>query len=135
MVSNLQIFVVAVPVLVILGSDSQSSFFVRCVVIWMNDLVVLLLIFGNLMRSMHDGDCEQNKSEMISSAIKSFRERRRSRTSGDSTGRDDHSSLGLTREWGNSSSNGRLEQANAVHPRSPIIVEVPRMPSVPSSSS
>jgi len=31
---NLQIFVVGVPILVILGTDSQTSFFVRSVVIW-----------------------------------------------------------------------------------------------------
>lgn len=52
MISNLQIFVVGVPVLIILGSDPKTSFFVRSVIVWMNDLVVLSLIFGNLICSV-----------------------------------------------------------------------------------
>ena len=61
MLSNLQIFVVGVPVLVILGSDPQSSFFVRSIIIWMNDFVVLACIFGNLMYSLYK---DRNKSEV-----------------------------------------------------------------------
>ncbi|CAB9511499.1 acid type B receptor subunit 2 [Seminavis robusta] len=53
MISNLQIFVIGLPVLVILGSDPQSSFFVRSAIIWMNDLVVVTVIFGNIMYSHH----------------------------------------------------------------------------------
>jgi hypothetical protein len=44
MISNLQIFVVGLPVLIILGADSQTGFFVRCVIIWMNDLAVVVLM-------------------------------------------------------------------------------------------
>jgi hypothetical protein len=44
MISNLQIFVVGLPILIILGADSQSGFFVRCVIIWMNDLAVVVLM-------------------------------------------------------------------------------------------
>ncbi|CAB9510051.1 acid type B receptor subunit 2 [Seminavis robusta] len=53
MVSNLQIFIVGVPVLIIVGYDPQSSFFVRSVIIWMNDLAVVVLIFGNLVFATH----------------------------------------------------------------------------------
>lgn len=53
MISNLQIFLVGVPILVVLGAAPQSSFFVRSVIIWMNDFVVVTLIFGNLMYSVH----------------------------------------------------------------------------------
>ena len=53
MISNLQIFVIGVPILIIIGTDPQSSFFVRSVIIWMNDFVVVTLIFGNLMYSVH----------------------------------------------------------------------------------
>ena len=49
MISNLQIFVVGVPILVILGPDTKTSFFTRSAIIWMNDLVVVSLIFGNIM--------------------------------------------------------------------------------------
>ena len=54
MVSNMQIFVVGVPVLIIVGADPETSFFVRSVIIWMNDLVVVSLIFGNLIWSVHN---------------------------------------------------------------------------------
>jgi hypothetical protein len=53
MFSNLQIFVVGVPILMILGSSPEASFFVRTVVIWMNDSVVITLTFGNLMYRVH----------------------------------------------------------------------------------
>lgn len=56
MISNMQIFIVAVPVLIILGSEPQTSFFVRSVAIWMNDLVVVSLVFGNLFFKVQDFD-------------------------------------------------------------------------------
>lgn len=65
MVSNLQIFVVGLPVLVIVGSDPDSSYFVRCAIVWMNDLVVVLMIFGNLIWSVY-----QDKEINIGKAIK-----------------------------------------------------------------
>lgn len=43
----------AVPVLIIVGGDPAASFFVRSVIIWMNDLVVVALIFCPLMHSVH----------------------------------------------------------------------------------
>ena len=51
--SNLQIFIVGLPILIIVGQDPVSSFFVRSVIIWMNDFVVVTLIFGNLIYSVH----------------------------------------------------------------------------------
>ncbi|CAB9508936.1 acid type B receptor subunit 2 [Seminavis robusta] len=64
MISNLQVFVVALPVLVILGSDPKSSFFVRSIIIAVNDFMVIALIFGNLMYSLwydrsHNVDSQQ----------------------------------------------------------------------------
>ncbi|CAB9524662.1 acid type B receptor subunit 2 [Seminavis robusta] len=62
MISNLQIFVVGVPILVIIGADPQTGFFVRSVIIWMNDFVVVTLIFGNLIYSVHlDDAVEETK--------------------------------------------------------------------------
>ena len=71
MISNLQIFIVGVPILIILGSDPQSSFFVRSVIIWMNDLAVVTLIFGNLMYSVHrqGGNNEEQMKQAVGRAI------------------------------------------------------------------
>lgn len=62
MVSNLQIFVVAVPVVIILGSESQASFFIRVSVVWLNDLAVLALLFGNLIHSVHASSSQSKNS-------------------------------------------------------------------------
>jgi hypothetical protein len=43
----------AVPVLIIVSGDLGASVFVRSVIVWMNDLAVVTLIFGNLMYSVH----------------------------------------------------------------------------------
>ena len=75
MISNLQIFIVGVPILVILGSDPQASFFVRSVVVWMNDFAVVTLIFGNLIYSVHwdpEGSSDQDVKATVGSAIKQF---------------------------------------------------------------
>jgi hypothetical protein len=53
MFSNMQVFVLGLPVLMILGAESAGSFFVRCAFIWLNDFVVVTLIFGHLMYSVH----------------------------------------------------------------------------------
>ncbi|CAB9525835.1 acid type B receptor subunit 2 [Seminavis robusta] len=52
-ISNLQIFVIGVPVLFLVADDPSSKLFVRSVVVWMNDIVVLSLIFGNMMYSVY----------------------------------------------------------------------------------
>ena len=51
--SNLQIFMVGIPVLIIVGNSSETSFFIRSMIVWMNDFVVVVLIFGNLMYHVH----------------------------------------------------------------------------------
>ena len=68
MISHLQIYLVGVPILVVLGAAPQSSFFVRSVIIWMNDFVVLVLIFGNLMYSVHF-QTESAEPEAVKAAI------------------------------------------------------------------
>ena len=65
MISNMQIFIVAVPVLIILGSEPQTSFFVRSVAIWMNDLVVVSLVFGNLFFKVQEFDQKALRSSRI----------------------------------------------------------------------
>lgn len=75
MISNLQIFIVGVPILIILGASPATSFFTRCVIIWMNDLVVIALVFGNLIYSVHFHTEEaepQNVKAAIEGAIQSF---------------------------------------------------------------
>jgi len=49
MVSNFQIFLVGLPVLFLVGSDPAVSFFLRSAIVWINDLVVVLAIFGDLI--------------------------------------------------------------------------------------
>lgn len=49
MLSNFQIFLVAGPLLFLVGSDPDASFFLRSAIVWINDLVVVLAIFGDLM--------------------------------------------------------------------------------------
>jgi hypothetical protein len=76
MFSNLQIFVVGVPILIILGSDPETSFFIRTVIIWMNDFVVVTLIFGSLIYRVHfskeDEDGKTPVNVAIHSAISKF---------------------------------------------------------------
>jgi hypothetical protein len=68
MISNLQIFVVGVPILIILGTDPQTSFFVRSVIIWMNDFAVVTLIFGNLIYQVHF-DPKRTNTEVLRSKL------------------------------------------------------------------
>ena len=42
MVSNLQVFALGIPVLLITGDDPEASFFVRSGVIFLNDFSVLM---------------------------------------------------------------------------------------------
>jgi len=69
MISNLQIFVISIPVLIIVGTQSGSSFFVRATVIWINDLAVIAIIFGNLMYSVHNNLTEDTT---LGSAVNAF---------------------------------------------------------------
>ena len=87
MVSNLQIFVLGVPVLIILGDEPQTSFFMKSVIVWMNDLVVVALIFGNLIWSVHtrQGDTvassENNVSDFVSWGMNEYRSKSMRRSS------------------------------------------------------
>ena len=80
MVSNLQIFVVGVPVLIILGDEPQTSFFMKSAIVWMNDLVVVGIIFGNLIWSMYTSQNDaaftssQNIGEFVSKGINEYRD-------------------------------------------------------------
>jgi gamma-aminobutyric acid type B receptor len=63
--SNFQIFVVVIPVLIMLGSPLENtSFFVRSLAIWINDLVVLVLIFGNLIYQVHQHDIDERSGRL-----------------------------------------------------------------------
>jgi len=53
MISNLQILIVGLPVLILVGTDPTASYFVRTAIVWMNDFVVVALIFGNLMYQIY----------------------------------------------------------------------------------
>ena len=53
MVSQFQVLLVSVPVLIIVGAEGSSSIFVRSNVIWMNDFSVVAIIFDNLIYSVH----------------------------------------------------------------------------------
>jgi 7 transmembrane sweet-taste receptor of 3 GCPR len=66
MFSNLQIMVIAIPVMIILGDDPNSSFFIRSLAIWINDFVIVSLIFGNLIFQVYTWD-KTNKAKKCSS--------------------------------------------------------------------
>jgi len=88
MLSNLQIFVIAVPVLIILGADPETSFFVRSAVIWINDFMVIVLIFGNLIYQVHfvsigsgsSASDKENMNRTISNAMNRYSTKQRERS-------------------------------------------------------
>jgi len=94
MFSNLQIFVVGLPILIILGSDSGAGFFVRTVIIWMNDLVVVSLIFGNLIYHVHFHP-SRGVTREIGSAIRKFTVAKKERDQRGVSRANSHSSLSL----------------------------------------
>ena len=47
------------PVLIIVSGDTGASFFVRSTIIWMNDLCVVILIFGHLIFEVHFGAADK----------------------------------------------------------------------------
>eukprot|EP00797_Seminavis_robusta_P006117 Sro1407_g269990.2 (666) ;mRNA; f:3342-5341 len=75
MISNAQIFVIAVPVLIIVASTNPgTSVFVRNIVIFMNDLAVVLLIFGSLMYSVYSkSQSDQDAREVVQTALRDYR--------------------------------------------------------------
>mmetsp|Transcript_28462 Transcript_28462/g.69038 ORF Transcript_28462/g.69038 Transcript_28462/m.69038 type:complete len:719 (+) Transcript_28462:29-2185(+) len=72
MVSNLQIFVVGVPVLILVGSDPVTGFLLRTAIVWINDLAVVVLIFGHLMYLVHWGPKEETMGGAVNKAIKKY---------------------------------------------------------------
>ena len=52
--SQMQLLVLAIPVLFLVAGDPTPSYFVRCGVIFLNDATVLLLIFGPKLRRYYD---------------------------------------------------------------------------------
>jgi len=80
MVSNLQVFAIGVPVLVIAEDDPAALCFVRSAIVWMNDFVVLVLIFGNLIYAVHfskaNGEITGRDKVKVSEALKRFDSRR-----------------------------------------------------------
>mmetsp|Transcript_18283 Transcript_18283/g.19759 ORF Transcript_18283/g.19759 Transcript_18283/m.19759 type:complete len:220 (-) Transcript_18283:247-906(-) len=71
MISQFQIFLISIPVLIIVGGQVASSFFVRSAVIWLNDFGVILIVFGNLMYAVHFNNIENINLE-VGSAVKDF---------------------------------------------------------------
>jgi hypothetical protein len=53
MASNLQVFLLGVPVMVIVGNDPSTSFFVRSAIIFLNDFAVVGFILGNVISSFY----------------------------------------------------------------------------------
>ena len=77
MISNLQIFIISIPVLVLVSNDPMTGLFIRAAVIWMNDLVVICVIFGSLMYSVHFGT---KKNVNIGTAVSDYTRREREST-------------------------------------------------------
>lgn len=68
-------FVSKVPVLLIASSDPAAQFFVRSAVIWMNDLVVIALIFGSLMIKVYKSHAALNMDK-VQGAVNGIQRRR-----------------------------------------------------------
>ncbi|CAJ1959348.1 unnamed protein product [Cylindrotheca closterium] len=69
-----------VPVLIITEDDPAAHAFVRSAVVWMNDFVVLVLIFGNLMYTVHcssksPAQMTGRDKRKVSEAVRSFEPR------------------------------------------------------------
>lgn len=77
MVSNFQIYIVGVPLLIMVGSNPTSAYFVRSIIIWMNDFAVIALIFGNLMYSVHfernSPGVQKSMRTVVNTAMKDYR--------------------------------------------------------------
>lgn len=74
MISQFQIFLISIPVLIIVGGQVLSSFFVRSAVIWLNDFGVILIVFGNLMYAVHWNNTLHLE---VGAAVKEFSVRQR----------------------------------------------------------
>ena len=72
--SNLQILLLSIPILIIVGNDPVPSLFVRSVVIWLNDFVIVAILFGKLIRSVHDTS-EKDNDITVGEAMSRFKAR------------------------------------------------------------
>jgi len=63
MASNLQVFLLGVPVIVIVGNDPSTSFFVRSAIIFLNDFAVIVFIFGNCLYNFYFGKSSKVASQ------------------------------------------------------------------------
>lgn len=72
--SNMQILLLSIPILIIVGNDPVPSLFVRAVVIWLNDFVVVAIIFGKLIRSVHNTS-EKDNDMTVGEAVRRFKAR------------------------------------------------------------
>jgi len=74
-----------VPVLFIVGPDPVSSYFVRSIIIWLNDFVVIALIFGHLIYAVHflkaESDCQASVRTMMATAVRDYHRRTTAETS------------------------------------------------------
>ncbi|CAJ1917965.1 unnamed protein product [Cylindrotheca closterium] len=73
--SNLQLFMLGIPLLLIASTDPGAHFFVRSAVIWMNDLMIISLIFGNLMIKVYKSNAALNMDK-VQGAINGIQRRR-----------------------------------------------------------
>lgn len=106
MISNLQIFVVGLPILVILGSESETAVFVRSAIVWMNDFVVVSLIFGNLIYNVHwdpnRPSHSSNRAEFIRATMDSYMSNNRAAA----RGRNANVTYAITEEEGTGTARG-----------------------------
>ena len=73
--ANLQVFLIGIPILLIVGIDADSSFFVQTAIIWINNITVVGFVFGNLIYATHNDKVVVMTTR---TAIKSFVERQQS---------------------------------------------------------
>merc|ERR1711865_173551 len=71
MASNLEVFLLGIPVMIIVGNDPSTSFFVRSAIIFLNDFAVICFIFGNLTYSFYFGVATDGKGGTVATAATS----------------------------------------------------------------
>ena len=69
MVSNLQILVLGIPILVMVADNPQVSFFLRCAIVFLNDVGVLCVIFLPKMYTVYfDSDYDPTSTTSVTGA-------------------------------------------------------------------
>lgn len=77
LLSNFQMFIVGTPILVVIAGDTELMLLVRSTVVWMNNLVVICLIFGNLiyhtrMKEQDSGSSTSTSKLAILDAVREY---------------------------------------------------------------